>query len=386
MSALAGNASLEKAHPAPGSITTTFFESIDILRGFAALSVVVYHVIEHFQWRGFPSIGPLAWFRVGWMGVDLFFVISGFVIGLSAFAGIDRSGTAGFQQPFMTRRLARIVPLHYLTMLVFVVFIAPYLLFHDFWLNALAHLLFVHNMHPQLHGAINGSNWSLGTEMQFYVLMLLLAPWLRTGRVLTIFLIFLGLSWAWRALMFYFIPISSSTGPFQLFFATTQLPGTLDEFAAGILLARLLRSPVAGFWIRDFRGRVAALIIACATCWLMWSIYWDHASYWDKAYMVIFWRSLLALAFAAILLVTISTPIKGLLRKILTPFYYLGTISYGIYLWHLPVLMPLKKLEWLEPWRALWITITITCLLASLSWYWIEKPLIGHFRGKRLTP
>ena len=59
-----------------------YFDTIDILRGFAAISVVVYHVIEHFQWSNFPATWPWLWFRVGWMGVDLFFVISGFVIGL----------------------------------------------------------------------------------------------------------------------------------------------------------------------------------------------------------------------------------------------------------------------------------------------------------------
>ena len=40
------------------------FDSIDILRGFAAISVVVYHVIEHFNWSSFPISGPLLWFRL----------------------------------------------------------------------------------------------------------------------------------------------------------------------------------------------------------------------------------------------------------------------------------------------------------------------------------
>ena len=117
------------------SAPSAYFENIDVLRGFAALSVVIYHVIEHYKWVAFPNSGPLVWFRVGWMGVDLFFVISGFVIGLSAFVGIDRSGPKNFRIPFLTRRVARIVPLHYLTMLVFVVFISPELLFNNFWLT-----------------------------------------------------------------------------------------------------------------------------------------------------------------------------------------------------------------------------------------------------------
>lgn len=224
------------------SAPPSYFETIDVLRGFAALSVVVYHVIEHFGWTAFPSSGPLLWFRAGWMGVDLFFVISGFVIGLSAFSEIDRSGPWGFQGAFFSRRVARIVPLHYLTILVFVVFISPEILFSNFWVNLTSHLLFVHNLNLNLHGAINGSNWSLATEMQFYVLMLLVAPWVRIGRWWAIAIIFIGVAWSWRYGVILFVQPSAQLGPFPVFIAATQLPGMLDEFVAGLLLARLVRS------------------------------------------------------------------------------------------------------------------------------------------------
>lgn len=176
------------------------------------------------------------------MGVDLFFVISGFVIGLSAFAEIDKRGVWNFQGAFFSRRVARIVPLHYLTMFVFVVFISPELLFTNFWTNFGSHLLFVHNLNVNLHGAINGSNWSLATEMQFYVLMLLVAPWIRTGRWWAIAAVFIGTAWAWRYGVTLFVQQSSQLGPFPVFVAATQLPGMLDEFVAGLLLARLVRS------------------------------------------------------------------------------------------------------------------------------------------------
>lgn len=62
-----------------------YFPLIDVLRGFAAITVLVYHVIEHFHWTAFPTEGLLSWFRIGWMGVDLFFVISGFCNGIGSF-------------------------------------------------------------------------------------------------------------------------------------------------------------------------------------------------------------------------------------------------------------------------------------------------------------
>lgn len=48
------------------------FPNIDLLRGFAAISVLIYHVIEMTSWKDFPATGILSWFRIGWMGVDIF--------------------------------------------------------------------------------------------------------------------------------------------------------------------------------------------------------------------------------------------------------------------------------------------------------------------------
>ena len=87
---------------------SNYFPTIEVLRGFAALSVVIYHVVELFSWKDFPLTGPLLWFRAGWMGVDLFFVISGFVIGIAAFSGIDKHSDKTFRWHFFRRRIVRI--------------------------------------------------------------------------------------------------------------------------------------------------------------------------------------------------------------------------------------------------------------------------------------
>ena len=55
------------------------FKSLDLLRAFAALSVITYHVIELSSWKTFPNEGFLSFFRFGWVGVDIFFVISLFI-------------------------------------------------------------------------------------------------------------------------------------------------------------------------------------------------------------------------------------------------------------------------------------------------------------------
>ena len=104
---------------------TDHYPGLDLLRGFAAVSVVVYHVIEHFKWDQLSQDNVVClWFRLGWMGVDLFFVISGLVIALSALKLIERNPD-DYARIYFTRRLARIVPLHYLTCLLWVVLVMP---------------------------------------------------------------------------------------------------------------------------------------------------------------------------------------------------------------------------------------------------------------------
>jgi peptidoglycan/LPS O-acetylase OafA/YrhL len=366
---------------------SNYFPTIDVLRGFAAISVVVYHVIELFEWKDFPITGLLLWFRVGWMGVDLFFVISGFVIGLAAFSSIDKHGSSEFRGHFISRRITRIVPLHYLTMLVFLVFIQPELLFENFWLNIAVHLLFVHNFSVTLSGAINGANWSLATEMQFYLLMMLFAPWLRIARLWKIFLLFVGVAWAWRFGVTVLVVPDKTLGAFPLFVAATQLPGMLDEFAIGILLARFVRAETGTRILSYFNNnaaRVSAVwILAGLLVYATMSVFWPFSSYWDHPLMIILFRTLLAISFGVVVFAaSIVTP-SGLLGKIVSPFYYLGTISYGIYLWHLPVLLSLKHIAWLTPIYALPLVVGITIIFATVSWYFFEQPLIQKYSRSR---
>jgi peptidoglycan/LPS O-acetylase OafA/YrhL len=370
--------------------TTTqsnYFPTIDVLRGFAAISVVVYHVIELFDWKDFPFTGLLLWFRVGWMGVDLFFVISGFVIGLAAFSSIDKHGSSEFRGHFISRRITRIVPLHYLTMLVFLVFITPELLFTNFWKNLILHLFFVHNLSIKFSGAINGANWSLATEMQFYLLMMFIAPWLRCARLWQVFLVLVGVAWAWRFGVTLLVTPDKTLGVFPLFVAATQLPGMLDEFAIGILLARFVRSETGTrtlCYLNNNIARVSAVwLLAGLLVYAAMSVYWPFASYWDRPLMITLFRTLLAIAFGAVLFAACIVTPSGWAGKLLSPVYYLGTISYGIYLWHLPVLVSLKRITSLTPSHALPLAIGITIIFAAVSWHFFEQPLIKKYSRPR---
>lgn len=356
------------------------FPLIDILRGFAALSVVVYHVIAHFEWTGFPIAFPLVWFRIGWIGVDLFFVISGFVIALSAFARLRSGGTVGFHRGFARARLARIVPLYYLTCLIFLAFIQPELWFTaDIVPQLLTHALFVHSWFIDHQGAINGVNWSVAVEMQFYVLMLLIAPWLRRAHWAVILVGGVAVAWAWRAAVFYAISSTGAQGPFPVFVYTTELPGMLDEFAMGILLARFVisaRGEALLAWARRFVWVLP--LVTTGVVWVAFQIYWWNAVYWDSAAMVIGFKSLMAIACGMVLLSACALGFAPVVRWTL-PLRYLGTISFGIYLWHLPVILSLHRLPWLTAPRALPLVLGLTVLFASMSWHLFERPLMRRY-------
>ncbi len=345
------------------------FPLVDVLRGVAALLVLVLHVIDLGQWVSFPTEGLLRGFRAGWVGVDIFFVISGFVISLSAMRAVT-TAEPDWRGGFVDRRLRRIVPLYFLTCLVFVFFVDPSSLLYG-WRFAVQHIgshaLFIHNIFEPTSRSINSPSWSIGVEMQFYLLILLTAPWLARAVIWKVLLVWVGTAVAWRYGTTLVLPPGASDSYHQLL-ATSQLPATLDAFGFGIVLAKLSMSGRLGSsWPRfALWCAVAGVLI-----YLAWSTFWPHAGYWDVPAMVIGWRTLFAAAAAATLAALVVCPTDG--GWPVRPLRYLGQISYGIYLWHMPVLLTLLPHS---PWRGMSLliaTAAASILLAAFSWHAMEK-------------
>jgi peptidoglycan/LPS O-acetylase OafA/YrhL len=357
------------------------FPLIDVVRGFAALSVLVYHLIPHWEWDAFPSTGPLAWFRSGWMAVDIFFVISGFVIGLSAFGRLE-THPGEFRGGFLRNRLARIVPLHYLMLAVFVLAIEPAVWQQeDFWANLGTHLLFLHNLFLPYAGAINGPNWSVATEMQFYLLIAFAAPWLARVSPWRLLVLFVALAWAWRWWVYLAL---GAPGPLDhAYLAQTQLPGMLDEFALGLLLARFVRTSAGQAVLArlgaDARIRWALVVLTGLGWWALFGVYYAN-DYWQVAAMAVFFRTALACCAGATLLLACGWPVPKNRALVAVPLY-LGKVSYGIYLWHLPVLLFLGQHTELAPAVALPLAIAATVGLAALTWHLFEQPLLRRCSG-----
>lgn len=343
------------------------FPLIDILRAIAALLVVWYHVIVHGNWTEFPITGLSLLPRVGWVGVDLFLVISGFVIGKTAIESYARSPQ--WQSGFVERRLRRIVPLHVATVFLYLFLISPQLLAYgwDSVFHLVTHLLFLHNLFPSTYGSINGVNWSVALEMQFYMLVALSTPWLARSHWLRVLLVWVGIAIAWRYMTTIFLVPKEALVHHQIL-AATLLPGTLDQFAMGICLAKIAIDGKLSFTPKRF---LFWCLAAAALLFAAWETFTPRSAYWYFPPMIWFWRTLVSAGFAALLAVFVMFPYSG--GWLTKPFRYLGQISYGIYLWHLPVLLALIAHA---PWRGgslLRATMIATIILAALSWHGFEK-------------
>jgi hypothetical protein len=170
--------------------------------------------------------------------------------------------------------------------------------------------------------------------------------------------------------------------PSVTFAYATQVPAMLDEFAIGICIARLHVDGTMARWTARFGVR-PLLLTACAFAIavpFVWDSYWASADYWASGAMVVFWRTGLALTFGALVLLAAQLPDMTRLLP-LRPLNYLGEISYGIYLWHLPVLLTLKNLLLAAtPATLLVMTLAVVIALSAVTWRFLEQPIIRRLR------
>lgn len=328
---------------------------LDAVRGLAVLAVFAHNTDIY------PSLHLGLIVNNGWMGVDLFFVLSGFLItGIL----IDTKQSKGYFKNFYTRRCLRIWPLYY-SAILFMFVIVPFL--HPSEVQTLfgarsspwwSFPLFLQNFLVQIPTnatGLLGVTWSLAVEEQFYLVWPLVVRFSSEAQLRKIALGVICISPALR-LYLSLHKVNIYTNTFC----------RLDGLMAGALLALIVRSGsfvpsrfVTRAWITLFVSASLALMID--TPHVRWIVF-----------------SFIALASASFVYLALFSK-QGLLQALLTNRFlaYTGTISYGIYLLE-KIPLDVVKVSHLEkyPFLAFSITIATTYSMAILSWNLLEKPFL----------
>lgn len=364
---------------------------LDGIRGMAIAIVLFFHCFFLIT-RARP--GSLLSYalspgRLGWSGVDLFFVLSGFLIG-----GIllDARNASNFYRVFYTRRFFRIVPAYFLLLVAYLVLavsirphsslsvitdnklpISPYFLFlQNFWMGA----------HNTLGGTTLSVTWSLAVEEQFYLTLPFLVRLVPPRRLFSILVAGIGLAELLRLVLLFLAPNNWT-------FYFVLMPCRADALLLGVVGAYVLRKPNWNEWLRANRKSlwIPLVVSGIGILWLARLLPTTGYTLMAKG-----GYTAIAIFYLCLLLYGLLSP-DSLLSRCLRWRWLggLGTIAYGVYLLHELMLnaffgafrssTPLitSAADFMLTLAALSSTIVV----CWLSWRFFERPLvrIGHQQG-----
>ena len=355
---------------APPKDHSSYRPALDGVRAMAVGSVVAYHF-------GFHSLPG------GFLGVDVFFVLSGYLITSILLAEYGKRGGISLTG-FYVRRLRRLCPALALVILAVVVGTAlrasPLQLadrFHDM----VAALFYYANWHfiasdQSYFAGLSGASplrhtWSLAIEEQFYfVWPVLLLVLLRLGALRRRWVLLAGAAGLTALSAWAMAHAFDPEAPSRAYYGSD---GRAQQLLVGVLLAVALyglarAAPrTSRFWgVVSLIGLVALLV--------SFNRFSDQAGYYYKG------GALLVALFTAVLIAGLERGPSGGVAKLLSlgPVAWLGRISYGVYLWHWPVLVWVNGPDDASGTEKRLITVArilVTLLVASASFYLVERPI-----------
>ena len=342
-----------------GEVRSARVESLRALAALAVLEGHVYGANVHYGRSAYDSL----WHRTllgGGFGVYLFFGLSGYLLYLPfarrAFGGGRpiRLGT------YARNRAVRILPLYYVVALTYLAIFHP-------GLRTWAHFLtFTETFSTSTVGQVDGPMWSLVVEILFYALLPLLALGLsRVSRgsaaKAAVGLVVIGAAAAtyrWVAFLG-----ASHPGPLVQY----NLPATFYFFVPGMLLAVAKVETERRQWhaARNVLGWSATWVVLSAMCWCL--VFWRYQ--WDLLAGV----ASFFLIGACVLPLARSFVVSSLEWR---PLAVLGTASYSLYLWHLPIVNALSSRPLGGYLGQLVVCIAACVLVALLSYRVVEAPFL----------
>ncbi len=363
---------------------TRYMPALDGLRAAAVIAVLLYH-------------GEVSWARGGFLGVDLFFVLSGFLITGLLFGEWRATGRIKLSA-FWARRARRLLP----ALLLVLGFVALYAavwapddVLHRLRSDFGGTLGYVANWQLVVSGQSYFDQfatpsplrhvWSLAIEEQFYLLWpLVFLGLLRVTRASRRLLVPITLALASASGILTVVLFSRGADASRVYYGTdTRAQALLVGAALALLLAGRRDSGRARTpWVLHAFGLVAAVVLG-------WS--WVTTSDSSPA---LYRGGLAATAcLAAVVIASVTHRRPGPLGALLSvrSLRWIGTISYGLYLWHWPVYVALDPARTgLDGSSLLALRLAITFVLATLSYYLVESPIrrgaLPGWRVRALAP
>jgi peptidoglycan/LPS O-acetylase OafA/YrhL len=348
-----------------------YIPELDGLRAFAILGVLLYHLREKV-----PHL-PLGWVAEhGWTGVDLFFVLSGFLITRIL---LNTRDLDGYFKNFYARRALRIWPLYYcMLVIVFAVLPAASPSLRDRIFSQShpwqSYLFYLQNFFVRGGFGVGpvGPTWSLAIEEQFYFCWPLVVYFCKRRNVARICVFFLLLSPIARA---WYLARGAAVGSIYV-----NTCCRLDGVAIGSLIACL--------FAENFQGASRLRLLWPGTAALGFLGYFCVCrNQWGLAANVVFRHSFLGIAFASVLILALTgnptARVQGLLRH--NVLRYIGKISYGVYLLHVLGIdtvadffnrHPLFAPGILSDMLVFVAALALTFGAAASSWMYFERPIL----------
>lgn len=363
--------------------------ALDGLRGLAVISVV-WHNSTFGGFGHGPGAGVLDFVsNLGWLGVQLFFVLSGFLI-----TGIllDEKGAPHQFRNFYMRRVLRIFPIYYAVLIVAFI-VLPALGMNPNWSVAnkssdIWYWTYMVNWAIPIEGGGGGLShfWSLSVEEQFYLLWPLAAIALSRRALAWVCIGLIGSAPILRALLIHYDPHLAEWGAYEFTFARW------DALGIGALLALVVRERS---WLERFVV-VAPRVFGATLAYIALYILLNHNFAPVDQGLAALNQSVAALLFALLLFYGVYSPLENTTRwqHLLTrpALRHVGKYSYALYVLHYPVVVgcgPLWR-PYFEKWQwgpvpagvaHVFAVSVVSYVLARCSWVVIEQPFL---RMKRL--
>jgi len=377
----------------PNSTERNYVASLTGLRGIAALGVFAFHYNAFNPGiRLDLSVPVIGWFLqfplgFGFSGVDLFFVLSGFLLTLPfARAALQQQRYQPLTR-YYKRRILRVFPAYYAQLFIILAVGAWFVTWVEVdGKSLLAHLFMFFYIGSKPVYPVVGVWWTLPVELSFYLVLPLIALFLRPGRWVLLLFLCIPLSMVfryWGASLLGEIPAQ------QIVLYASMLPGSLPEFLLGASAAlvvqycdlKSIKKPPP--WALDL------MFIAGATLAVMWLwnvLFTYRSSYWGGHWSMIIAPTVFGIPLSLMVLGLYWGSRLGRVLLANPVVYYLGLISYSLYLWHFVVLQQLEVVlgefsVTLSRFPKFLLSFSLVVLVSSVSYFLFERPFFKL--GKR---